>query len=176
MSPSRDANNSNLAAYTNALKAFLVETTTSDSTAKAETQKENSARPAMAELTYISTGVGQQRIAKVLLFGIAFRNEPHFTTGSATILNPAPKLWHDPIGTAGVRTWERDSRGMYVGAHLWVRTDMYPIATATVPPAKVSTMHYLTFSGTAIKEVAMPKVTELITRQIGMLKDAQSAL
>jgi hypothetical protein len=149
---------------------FFVQNTTSDAAAKEQTQKENAARPAVVEMTYESTGVGQQRVSKPLFFGIAFRNEPHFTTGSATVKNPDSKHWHDPIGQAGVRTWERDSRGLYVGAHIWVRTDMYPIdpTNGDLPPAKTTTLHYLTFTGTGIKSITNPKSNTLTTRTPGI--------
>lgn len=149
---------------------LFVQTTTSDEAAKEQTQRENAARPAVVEMTYESIGVGQTRVSQPLFFGIAFRNEPHFATGSATIKNPDARNWHDPIGQAGVRTWERDSRGLYVGAHIWLRTDMYPIDTsnANLPPSKTTTLHYLTFTGTGIKTITNPKSNTLSTRMPGI--------
>lgn len=171
------AERASIAQYANLVSAFFVEASTSDTTAKAQTQAENAARPAICEWTYVSTGIGQLRVAKPILFGISFRTEPHFTTGSATIKNPDAKNWHDPVGNAGVRSWERDSRGLFVGAHIWVRVDMYPLTDATadaattasaLPLAKTKTLHYLTFSGNAIKDIPSPTSQVLSTRRVGV--------
>lgn len=131
------------------------ENSTTDQLSRLDNQKANSARPAYAELTYISTGTGQQRIAKPLIFPVIFRSEPHFTSGSAVLRNPDAKTWHDPIGTCGVYAWQRNSRGHYLGAFIWVRVDCYPVRAdlTQAPPQDMRTQHFMTFSAKAYKEI-----------------------
>lgn len=133
----------------------IAENSTSDYVNRRDIQRANGTRPAYAEITYVSTGTGQQRIRTPLEFPVIFREQPHFTSGSAVKKNPDASTWNDPIGTCGVYAWQRNKRGYYTGAFIWVRVDIYPIAatTATTPPPGLQTMHFLTFSGKAHKSI-----------------------
>ncbi len=102
----------------------FVEYETDNEYARRAAAAENTSRPATVEVKHVSTGLGQQRVKEPLIFPVVFRTEPHFTQGSAVILNPDPKVWADPIGTAGVYAWKRDKRGFFLGAYCWVRVDM----------------------------------------------------
>lgn len=146
------------------------EVSRSDDVSRADTLRQNSTRPASAEITYISNGVGQQRVHTPIIFPVIFRTEPHFTFGSAVIHNPNPKIWHDPIGQSGVYAWVRDSRGFFTGATIWVRVEVHPIVAGTalmVPP--VTCQHYLTFTGLAFKDIPSNSLLpDLQPRTVGL--------
>lgn len=148
----------------------FVENATADNAAQAAAEAENRTRPASVECTYTSTGFGQHRIKTPVIFPVIFSSEPHFTTGSGTIKSAGGGWFHDPIGTAGVWQWEVDARGYFLGAHLWVRVDIYPTTkslsgTSSIAQqrqaqqerlkglAAIKTVHYLTFTGRAIKDI-----------------------
>jgi hypothetical protein len=164
---------------------FVQEALTSADSDKAAT-RENAARHAFAEMSYVSTGVGQQRVGKAMRFPIVFRESPQVATASATIKLPDPKLWHDPVGTGGVYAWLRDGNGNYIGAKIWVRVDIHPVddSSTETPPAKVSTKHYFTFSGMAIKSVptsgvdnaVTPRTVDILTQQKITLAQLQAIL
>jgi hypothetical protein len=64
-------------------------------------------------------GRGDLRIASPVNFALTFVEEPIFTSGVAlTGGNLVEHLY--PLATVGVYQWKRDSRGMYVGAYVWV--------------------------------------------------------
>lgn len=143
----------------------FVENATSDQAGRASTEAENATRAASVECTYTSTGFGQHRLKTPVIFPVIFSSEPHFTSGCGTVKSAGGGYYHDPIGTAGIWQWEVDSRGYFLGAHLWVRVDIYPtrkgedISTLAAHKAKLKglaamkTLHYLTFTGRAIKDI-----------------------
>jgi hypothetical protein len=155
----------------------FVEVDQSEERARQEALRENSTRPAVAEMAYISTGVGQMRVNAPLIFPVVFRNEPHLATGSGVASNPKPKLWHDPIGHCGVTAWKRNGRGYFTGAWIWTRVEVYPIGdildagglviTNPTPPA-VKVQHFLTFSGTAHKDLSLTLPDDLNPRTPGV--------
>lgn len=155
----------------------FVERNETDTASRRDTAKENAARPASVQITHISTGVGQHRVDKPVRFPVTFRAEPHFTSGSATIKHANPKTWHDPIGTAGVTAWVRDSDGNFVGAKIWVRVDMYPVDPGNPEPyPAVSTRHYMTFSALAIKDLPRSALNPQLTpRAVDLLRGLPAA-
>lgn len=172
-----------LAAYRNALAEIqdaqnylatfnFVENSTGDAQAEAQQKKSNRGRQATVEITYTSTGSGQRRNKSPLIFPVLFRTEPHLTTGCATIKNPEPKIWHDPIGHCGVYAWKRDGKGYYLGAWIWTRVEVYPLDDTTFdpPPASMSTQHYLTFSAEGLKDPAADgaKLKTIKARTVGL--------
>lgn len=65
-------------------------------------------------------GRGDVRVAQPVTFALTFCEEPIFTAGLA-LGGGQPLVEHlYPLATVGVYKWQRDSRGMYVGAYLWV--------------------------------------------------------
>jgi hypothetical protein len=63
-------------------------------------------------------GRGDLRIAQQVKFSLTFVEEPIFTSG--VVLGPPRLVEHlYPTATVGVYHWERDHRGMYVGAYIW---------------------------------------------------------
>jgi hypothetical protein len=143
----------------------FVENSTKDDTARKAIQQENSTRAAVVEVRYISRGTGQHRITKPLTFTTSFIDEPRLTTGTGVVKNPDPDNWNDPIGAGGVYMWAKDSKGLYVGALVYVRVDMYakdPFNTDD-PPRAVRTCHYFTFSGIGVKDIPTSDVTDELT-------------
>lgn len=161
----------------------FVEIAETDTASRRSADAENASRNAVVEIAQISTGVGQQRLPKALDFPVVFRTEPHFTCGSAVIVG-AGTNYHDPRGTAGVYAWQRNGRGYYTGAHIWVRVDCEAITTTANLARKellklelellqrldrVQVQHYLTFSATAIKDLPTSTLTAALTpRTIGL--------
>jgi hypothetical protein len=143
----------------------FVENSTKDDSARKDIQKENSSRPAIVEVRYISRGTGQHRITKVLEFPTTFTKEPRLTCGTGVVKNPDPDNWNDPIGTGGVYMWAKNSNGLFVGAFVFTRVDMYakdPFNTAD-PPKGVRTVHYFQFSGQGIKDIPSTGLTDELT-------------
>lgn len=169
----------------------FVEIETSDQQSRLSQDRENASRPAIVEIQQESSGTGQYRLSKPVIFPIVFRSEPHFTYGSAVIHALNPKVYHDPRGTSGVWGWKRDGAGYYLGAYLWLRVDCDPInpsvpvvtsgpsgPTGPAGPSpfvddaatrKAIVRHYLTFSGVAIKAMPTQKLTPSLTpRTVGL--------
>ncbi len=135
----------------------FVENALDDAAARVSAAAQNASRQAMCETSYISNGAGQIRLKAPFVFPIIFATEPHFTTGSSVVKNPDPKVFHDPIGNAGVYNWQRDKDGLYTGAFIWVRVDVALVdANATTEvqvPVTLRTRHYMTFSAVASLDV-----------------------
>lgn len=156
----------------------FIETDSGDYASQQGAQRENSSRFASVQCTYESTGLGQFRVGKPIIFPVVFRTEPFFTNGSGVIKNPAPQLYYDPIGQAGVYQWDVDARGYFVGAWMWVKitaeskdaSSQYALAQnkdqaqaagrdarlRSVAATRMQVQHYLQFSAIAIKDVPVP--------------------
>jgi hypothetical protein len=66
-----------------------------------------------------TTGRGDIRIASPVKFSLTFTEQPFFTSGC--VLHAGSLVDHlYPTATVGVWKWQRDSRGMYTGAYIWV--------------------------------------------------------
>jgi hypothetical protein len=154
----------------------FVETDSANLASQVGAQLENSTRFASVQCTYESTGLGQFRVGKPIIFPVVFRTEPFFTSGSGVIKNPDPKGYLDPVGQSGVYQWEVDERGYFVGAWMWVKitatpkdhvpahAQNYQQALAELDAARLGTaaknrmkvQHYMAFSAIAIKDVPVP--------------------
>lgn len=170
----------------------FVENTTSDYESKLKAQKENSSRRATAEATFEARGVGSRQIKKPLTFAVTFAEEPHFTSGCATVVNADDSKYFDPIGHCGIYQWQVNDKGQYTGAYLWVSIQTVPkiipvstlddedtytraearlalakltyaAALSTKTLAKMRTMLYLTFTGRAVKDIGQPGATSTVT-------------
>jgi hypothetical protein len=106
----------------------FVEIDQTDTASKTAADRENSSRIAVVEVQQQSKGIGQHRLPKPIVFPVIFRDEPHFTYGSAVVSRIHDGLYHDPRGCSGVYAWTRDKRGYYTGALCWVRVDIEAIA------------------------------------------------
>jgi hypothetical protein len=140
----------------------FVENAQDEDVNRAKAARENASRSAVAELTYLSTGVTQQRVKSPIAFPVIFRTEPHLSTGSAVVSNPDPNVWHDPVGHIGVWKWDRDARGFFIGAFIWWRVEASPIVPILddelyeIPdpePPNMRVQHFMTFSGIAFKDL-----------------------
>lgn len=157
----------------------FVERTITDDDSRRDTIKDNAGRQAFAECYVDTVGSGQQRINKALRFPITFRQEPHLVTGCATIRNPDPAVWHDPIGAVGIWAWLRDLNGNYLGAKVWTRVDIFPVVSdnTTTPPQNTKTRHYLTFTGFAIKDLPTNTLDPQVTpHEVDLLSGYQKAI
>lgn len=149
----------------------FVERELSDTRSRVERDRENAGRPAVVEIQQKSSGVGQFRILKAVMFPVVFRTEPHLVTGSAVLTGPDPKLYNDPRGTAGVWGWQRSGR-YYTGAFIWLRADCDMLDATATPSgaelAKTSVQHYLTFSAIAVKNLPTKRLNAASTRKPGL--------
>lgn len=131
------------------------------------TQQVNGARPATQIITQTSFGVGNFTLTQPLPFDIPFTTEPVFVQGAALAAHPATDLWHYPVGSAGIYGWERDDRGHFVGAFVYLAVTIEPIdvnLSFDAYPA-VSMVHNLMFFGTAYKPMPKEVRNEMETLQ-----------
>lgn len=144
-----------------------------DSKAYADSLKVNATGQAVVNITYISTGVGQHRQSKPVIFPVVFRKEPHFTSGCATVKHIDTNVWHDPIGSCGLYAWKKDSAGNYIGAYVWTRVDIHPLDPANPdrPPANLTTQHYLTFTAVAGKDLPDATNAPSTAQMMAQLRD-----
>lgn len=149
------------------------EITQADAKAYADSLKVNATSQAVVEITYISTGVGQHRQGKPVIFPVLFRKEPHFTSGCSTVKGVDSKIWHDPIGSCGLYAWKKDNAGNFTGAYVWTRVDVHPLdpANTTRPPATITTQHYLTFSAIAGKDLTEATNAPTTAQMLAQLRE-----
>lgn len=163
----------------------IAENSTKDDSTRKDILRINGGRGATAEVGFQVTGTGQIRIKKVVTFPVIFRTEPQYTLGYSVVKNPDPDNWHDPIGSAGVYAWQRNKRGRYLGAFIYVRVDAYPtsgtgityweyddidpsLGGSDLPPLNMKTQIYLTFSARGVKDVDLTGVNLNATRMPGI--------
>lgn len=128
-----------------------------------QVQRVNGARPATQIITQTSVGVGSFRLGLPLPFDVPFTTEPVFTQGAAVASHSAPSIWHDPVGVAGIRGWERDERGHFIGVFCYFNVTIQPVdpnLSFDAYPA-VSMIHNLMFFGTAYKPMPKEVRTEM---------------
>lgn len=141
--------------------------------------QENATRRATVDTQYKTTGAGQKRQVHAIEFPVKFITEPHLVTGCGTLKNPDPATWHDPVGMAGVYRWKMDKAGYFTGAFIWIRVEISSISGSGIiitdaglgtglTPKNLKTMIYLTFSGTAVKDVDVPDYNALKTRTVSL--------
>lgn len=145
-----------------------------------ERHKENSARLAMANTKYSTTGQGSIQFRKRFDFGLTFIEEPWMNYGAyidvdeladrlnidSGINDPCPL----PLSTGFVTEWDRDERDFYIGAwmgvRVWFPESVSPAAEIQITVAgamdiaipigiQADMHHYFTFSGIAIKDVPL---------------------
>lgn len=107
-----------------------------------ETTAENSARPARLTMTFRTSGHGELRIKRPVLFGLTFIEPPHVSTG---VVLAAGRLVPTkfPNACAGVYRWVKNERGFFVGAK------MFFVVDSGEQPYELN--HHVTFEATAIK-------------------------
>lgn len=112
--------------------------------------QENSARLAWAWGTATTTGAGQKPFEKIINFGLAFTEKPHFSYGYE-LLNRTDFEDDDggndlpvPRSTGCVYMWRVDGRGLYTGAH---------VAVNIVSDKAIQIEHHFSFAGIAIKDL-----------------------
>lgn len=130
--------------------------------ARREAQATNSARLALYRHTHAASGVGTARIDAPILFDVAFLERPHFTQGTAVRVGPDLGVWYLPVGTAGLYQWERNTKGHYIGAYIYLDVRMEP-RDGDNPPTTyphVETLHDLMFTGIAYKDLGDAASTE----------------
>ena len=152
----------------------FVEISETDEASRRISDKENGARQASVEIRQPSSGAGQHRLTKPIIFPIVFREEPHFSFGSAVIRGPKASAgkYHDPRGSSGVVGWKRQGK-YFTGALLWLRVDcdlVDPTQDATAAElAGIQVQHYFTFSALAVKAVPTKAVkADMSPRAIGL--------
>lgn len=122
-------------------------------TSQEQIQRVNGARPATQIITQASVGVGTFRMVEPLMFDVPFTSEPVFTQGAGVATHSSPVLWNDPVGVAGIRGWDRNDRGHFLGAYCYFAVTMTPV-DLNMPfdayPA-VSMVHHMMFFGASYK-------------------------
>ena len=122
--------------------------------ANRETQGENSARLAFSMHNQESSGVGSLRLAEPVMFDVSFLTRPFFLQGAGVKLGPDLLEWNDPVGSAGVYEWIRNTKEHYIGARMYVdvvlrRRDGE--APFDWPPVRM--MHDFAFMGYGYKDL-----------------------
>ena len=130
-----------------------------------QTQQINGARPATQILTQVSIGVGNFRLVEPLSFDVPFTDEPVFTQGAALQAHPSATLWYDPVGVAGIRGWQRDDRGHFIGVFCYFSVTMQPVDVdlAFTAYPEVTMIHNLVFFGVAYKPLPKEVRSEMET-------------
>ena len=135
-----------------------------------ETQRQNSARLAFSTHTIDSTGSGHTRYPEAIPFDVTFLTPPMVFTGGA-LITPTPTGWHDAELSSGVWQWERNTKGHYTGAYIYMNVRMAAIDDEGFDPPKVTTQHHLMFMGVAYKDLGSEVATEaqlLEPKTVGM--------
>lgn len=114
-------------------------------------QEENSARLAWSNHIVETRGAASRRLPEPILFEVGFTEPPHLATGVAIVDDPDPELGWVPEASSGVWLWERNVKGQYIGAYIYVL-----VRSAT--PALIQ--HHLSFSGVAYKDLGQEANTE----------------
>lgn len=91
-----------------------------------ESQRENSARPALSTVTHDTTGTGHIVVEAPFRFDTSFTAEPAVVSGSYVVKGPGTG-WQQPMVNAGVYRWQRDGRGFYTGAYLYFVVRIDPV-------------------------------------------------
>lgn len=73
----------------------------------------------------LSKGAGQTRIAQPIAFRLTFIGQPTFTSG-VTLAAGQLQDGAYPVVSIGVFRWQKDGRGFYIGAWLWVAVTYGP--------------------------------------------------
>lgn len=125
---------------------------------------ENSGRQATAYVTYTTEGAGDIVLDGALGFSTEFVEEPALATG--VVLNKPPsEKFLMPRTTAGVYRWERNERGFYIGAFMFITVDIPPRpgheGDPSLPKAKARLIHHFFFTALSYKQVGGDAMAEL---------------
>lgn len=117
--------------------------------------RENSARLATVYQTFVSSGIGDVQPPDAIQFGTTFVDLPSVGYGNTVeTLLVADRY---PRATGGVTKWMRDSKGLYVGAWIYLAVDVptgpAPIGGGVAPVPIYSITHHFTFTGVAMKNI-----------------------
>lgn len=124
---------------------------------------ENSGRTAFSAVTFDTSGVGSLILNQLVVFDTTFIRKPSVSTGIELVKEPDRTLHELPHATSGIYRWEKDERGYYVGAYVWVRVTCDPVldqngqvadpeAVALNPPVP-KLRHHLVVEGLAYKKL-----------------------
>lgn len=117
-------------------------------------QAENSGRHAVVMGTFNTTGWGEVAFEDRVNFGLRFIEVPTITysmyiDGDTLVDTRFPRC------QGGVYKWQKDKRGLYIGAFCFVTVETKsPFVTTTEPEPGYSIVHHFTFQGQAIKVIA----------------------
>lgn len=111
--------------------------------------RENSARQAFAWGTFESTGWGEYAYEDVLDFGLVFLSQPIVSYSFSV---DGEGLDYLPLCAGGVYKWQRDERGFYLGAHVYVHVTL-PDITLIDPETPPLVTHHFLFTTIAIKDI-----------------------
>lgn len=127
-----------------------------DRTARIEAQRDNAARLGFSQHRIQSTGFGSVRRTSPIRFSVAFLEEPFFTQG-ATLVSRDEELESDPFGVSGVYQWDRNPKGHYIGAYVYLNVVTGDFLSGS---GSVRMIHNLLFQGMAYKDLGPSVSTE----------------
>lgn len=121
-----------------------------------ESHRDNAARVMSLYVEYETTGDGRYMPKQPVLFSVPFLEQPSQTHGFVLDREPQKEIYDLPTVTSGVRRWERNQRGYYIGAYLYFNIccdflDTYEPLSAKIPPASPIILHHFVFNGLAYK-------------------------
>jgi hypothetical protein len=113
----------------------------------------NSARLATAVGFIDTNGWGEFQNEDVIEFGVTYIEEPAMSYGYAIDGDDLVDL-RFPRAWGGVYAWDRDTRGFYTGAYVFLIVDTKSVEDIADVPTEIPSYHlnhYFTFSGIAMK-------------------------
>lgn len=125
--------------------------------ARREADRNNAARLGFSQHKVQSSGTGNIRRADPIKFDVIFIEEPLFTQGATVIQRPADGS--DPIASTGVWQWDRNPKGHYVGAYIYLAVWLGEISFEAVG-SEVQMTHHLLFQGMGYKDLGQGVTTE----------------
>lgn len=115
-------------------------------------QAENSSRWAVSQHLVETRGSVRARLAEPLVFEAPFYDPPFVLTGAAIKKDMAPGAEWLPVTSAGVYQWQRNTKGHYTGAYVFV--------SAFDVEAQSEIQYHFMFSGIAYKDLGQEVAVE----------------
>lgn len=134
--------------------------------ARRNAQQGNSARLAYSVHKLNSSGWGVTRLTEPIPFAVVFLEEPGFISGAALVSRP-PLVVDEPLGNAGVWQWQRNTKGYYTGAYVYLSVQMGEMEYGE---GDVQMVHNLMFTGVGYKDLGQAVTTQaqmLTPRSVG---------
>lgn len=133
------------------------------------TLRENTARLAVSQHSYLTLGTGDVVPPKPIMFSVVFVHQPTFTSGLALTQVPDAAYlarWSLPEATVGIWRWVRDEHERWVGAQVFFGIRQ-GVKQGSVEPRPRLT-HFLSFQGVAMKALDVSLGVDIAPREVGV--------